>query len=106
MARRWEVIARFTIYAVMAAMVIVWIIGQPLFAFGLFFIAMPAVWLFNLRCEQCGWMVYRLFGTARPDRAKDQFLAPLHSKQLWKQPEACSKCGHSFRVDDTNPKAA
>jgi len=93
-------------YVVIAAMAFVLVVGQPLLIFAFVFAAMPSAWLFNLRCEQCGWMVYRLFGTARPDRAKDQFLAPLHSKQLWKQPEACSKCGHSFRVDDTNPKAA
>jgi len=106
LARRWETIARITLFAVMAAIVFVWIFGQPILAFGLVLVAMPAAWLFNLRCEQCGWMVYRQFATAHPDRAKDQFLAPLYSKQLWKQPEVCSKCGLSFRFDDTNAKAA
>jgi hypothetical protein len=106
LARRWETIARFTIFGVMAAMVLMWVIGQPFIAFGLVFLAMPAAWLFNLRCERCGWMVYRQFGTADVDHAKDQFLAPLYSKPLWNQPEACSKCGHSFRFDDTNSRAA
>ena len=61
-------------------------------------------WIFNLRCPECAWLVYRHFGTAKAKYAKDQFFAPQHSKQLWKQPVACSQCGHSFRADNNSIK--
>jgi len=92
-------------YGVMAAMFLATLTGHPLFAIGVVFIAMPSAWLFNLHCASCGWLVYREFGTASENYAKDQFLAPLHSKQLWKQPSACTNCGHPFRSVETNLKA-
>lgn len=105
-ARRWETQARWVMYGVIAAMAVASFAGHPLLAIGLVFIAMPAAWLFNLRCERCGWLIYRQFGTADAQHSKDQFFAPLYSKQLWKQPDACSKCGQSFRSTDINSKAA
>ena len=104
-ARRWETHARWVIYGAVALMGVSWLTGRFSVALAAAFIAMPSAWLFNLRCPNCAWLVYRQFGTADAKHSKDQFLAPLHSRQLWRQPTACSKCGYPFRSTDTNLKA-
>jgi hypothetical protein len=104
-AKRWEVVARHVMYVAMAGIVLSWITERFWIAILAVFSGMPAAWLFNLRCPSCAWLVYRAYGTAKPKYSKDQFLAPLYSKQLWKQPDACSKCGQPFRSNDINLKA-
>ncbi len=101
LARRWEVEARWIMYGTIVAMVAGWLSGHIVLAFAVVLAAMPSAWLFNLRCPNCSWLVYRQFGTADHKHAQDQFLAPLRSKHLWKQPDACSKCGRPFRLTDT-----
>jgi hypothetical protein len=105
-ARRWETQARCLLYGAVAAMPVAFLAGHPLLAIGIVFIGTPAAWIFNLRCERYAWLVYRQFGTADPMYAKDQFLAPGRSTQLWKQPDACTKCGYPFRSTKIDLKAA
>lgn len=97
LARRWETPARWILYLAMAGIALSWLAQEFWVAIAAVTIAMPAAWLFNLHCPQCAWPAYRIYGTAKTKQAADQFLAPLHSKHLWKQPPACSKCGHLFR---------
>jgi hypothetical protein len=91
-------------WGAMAGFILSWLLGQFWIAVASAFLAMPAAWIFNLRCSTCSWLVYRAHGTAKAGYSNDQFLAPLYSKQLWKQPVACSKCGASFRSHSKSMK--
>lgn len=106
LARRWETPARWIMYLAMAGIALSWLVQEFWVALASATVAMPAAWLFNLHCPECAWPAYRVYGTAKAKQAADQFLAPLYSKHLSKQPTACSKCGHSFRSSENIGKTA
>lgn len=98
LAQRYEVAARWLGYSGIAIVVLAGLMGSFSTALVGVCLAMPATWVFNLRCPACGWLIYRVFGTAKR-HGHDQMLAPLYSKQLWHQPPACTKCALHFHTD-------
>ncbi|MFC4255688.1 hypothetical protein GRI97_17610 [Altererythrobacter xixiisoli] len=106
LARRWEVPARWAMHLSIAGIALSWLVQEFWVAVASAVVATPAAWLFNLHCPACAWPAYRVHGTANAKHAADQLLAQLHSKHLWKQPTACSKCGHSFRLSENISKTA
>jgi hypothetical protein len=94
--RNWERAARIGMYVAITAFGLLLITQH--FWLGVFvvFLSMPAFWLFNLKCYQCAWPAYRLHGSAKARAAKDQLFAPMFSRQLWRLPKHCTKCGAPF----------
>ena len=104
-AKRYEVTARLMLYAGMATIGLSWFLQNLWMAIIAAFVSMPCAWIFNLRCPVCSWLVYRIYGTADDKHAKDQLLAPLYSRHIWRQPPACTKCAQPFLTTE-NPSEA
>jgi hypothetical protein len=89
-------------YGALACFAIAMVLQRFWIAMLIVFLAMPTFWLCNIKCYRCAWPAYRAYGTAKSSAAKDQLFAPMFSRQLWRLPSRCTKCGAPFLAGATN----
>jgi hypothetical protein len=82
----------YVMYAAIAGIFVGFITDRFWFAFVVIVLAMPAAWLFNIRCYQCSWPAYRTFGDPAGWRGQDSLFA----RAVTQLPSQCPRCQAAF----------